>query len=360
MNTETLPITESQSVWDRMRTCGKPVVLYGMGNGAQKIMEECARRSIAIADIFASDEFVRGHFFRGYQVRRYSDICAKYKDFLVVVSFASQLETVLARIYHISAEHETVAPDVPVVAGSPVFDPDYLQAHKAELEDVYSLLCDEQSRQIYAAMLNYKISGKLCYLRQAQGTVEQAYALLGLGGEEDLVDLGAYRGDTIREMLQYTGGKYRSITAFEPDEKTFCKLLAQTQALSGAECHNLGAWSHRDTLCFAQRAGRNSALCKAGERTVQVDSVDNVLAGRRASYIKLDVEGAEQEALLGCAQTIATYAPKLCVSVYHRSEDLFALPLLVRRLRADYRLYLRRFSYVPAWDLNLYALPAPR
>lgn len=360
MNQESLRITESQSVWDRMRTCGKPVVLYGMGDGAQKIMAECAHRGIAIADIFASDEFVRGHSFRDYQVRRYSEICAKYKDFLVAVSFASQLEAVLARIYHIGTEHETVAPDVPVVAGSAVFDRDFLQVHRAELEEAYGLLCDEQSRQIYTAMLNYKISGKLCYLQQAQGTVEQAYSLLGLGSEEDLVDLGAYRGDTIQEMLHYTGGKYRSITAFEPDEKTFCKLLVQTAALDGAECHNLGAWSHRDTLCFAQKAGRNSALCAAGGRIVPVDSVDNVLAGGRASYIKLDVEGAEREALLGCAQTIATYAPKLCISVYHRSEDLFALPLLVHRLRADYRLYLRRFPYVPAWDLNLYALPAPQ
>ena len=87
-----------------------------------------------------------------------------------------------------------------------------------------------------------------------------------------------------------------------------------------------------------------------------VDSVDRVLGGARVSYLKLDVEGAEREALLGCARTIRRWRPKLCVSAYHRNEDLFALPLLIEQIAPGYRFYLRRFPYVPAWDVNLYCL----
>ena len=75
-----------------------------------------------------------------------------------------------------------------------------------------------------------------------------------------------------------------------------------------------------------------------------------------ADYIKYDVEGAERNALLGSRETIKNSAPDLLVSVYHRNEDLFDLPLLVQELNSGYKLYLRKFKYVPAWDLNLYAI----
>ena len=86
------------------------------------------------------------------------------------------------------------------------------------------------------------------------------------------------------------------------------------------------------------------------------NSLDNLLSGKSIDHIKYDVEGSEREALLGSAQTIKAHAPKLLVSLYHRSEDMFALPELVEELNSEYTLYLRRFSYIPAWDLNLYAI----
>ena len=84
--------------------------------------------------------------------------------------------------------------------------------------------------------------------------------------------------------------------------------------------------------------------------------MDSVLEGESVDYIKYDVEGSEREALLGSAKTINKYAPKLLVSLYHRSEDMFVLPELVKEINPNYSLYLRRFPYIPAWDLNLYAI----
>ena len=89
---------------------------------------------------------------------------------------------------------------------------------------------------------------------------------------------------------------------------------------------------------------------------VEVDALDSVAGGFAPEYVKYDVEGSEKEALLGSCQTIKAHAPKLLVSLYHRSEDMFALPELVKELNPDYSLYLRRFPYIPAWDLNLYAV----
>lgn len=74
------------------------------------------------------------------------------------------------------------------------------------------------------------------------------------------------------------------------------------------------------------------------------------------TYLKMDVEGAEREAIAGAEKTIRQYAPKLNIAAYHRSEDFFQLLLLIHALQPSYRLYLRHHPYVPAWDTNLYAI----
>ena len=75
----------------------------------------------------------------------------------------------------------------------------------------------------------------------------------------------------------------------------------------------------------------------------------------RATLVKMDVEGAEEPALLGAARLLARQKPRLIISAYHRSGDLLTLPELVRRLNPDYRLALRQSPYVPAWDTNIIA-----
>jgi hypothetical protein len=94
---------------------------------------------------------------------------------------------------------------------------------------------------------------------------------------------------------------------------------------------------------------------------VPVTSLDAVCeelldADTPMDYIKYDVEGAETEALLGSSRIIERDAPALLVSAYHRSADLFRLPILVHELNPAYKLYLRRMAGVPAWDINLYAI----
>lgn len=85
-------------VWRFLAEDSKPVVIYGMGNGAEKIISNLKEYSVEVADIFASDEFVRGHSFLGYKVLKYSDICKKYDDFNIVLAFATHLNDVLERI----------------------------------------------------------------------------------------------------------------------------------------------------------------------------------------------------------------------------------------------------------------------
>ncbi len=351
-------LQENQTVWQRLQEEKRPIILYGMGDGAQKILNVFADFGIVISDIFASDEFVRGHSFAGIRVKKLSEIQALYSDFIIVIGFASQRPEVLEKFYQLDDQYDVVAPDVPV-AGGGLFDLDFYKAHQEEILRAYRLWADERSRQIYWATLNYKISGKLRYLREFTDAKEDAFTqLLKPGKNEHFLDLGAYNGDTIRELLSYTEGSYASITALEPDEKNFKKLASyEEENLTGSvKLVHGAAWNREETLEFSVRAGRNSALgCRKGKRVPGV-TVDGVLQGAPVTMMKLDVEGSEKQVLEGAKETMCRFKPKLNLALYHRNEDLFALPLQVEGMCPGYAFYLRHHPYVPSWDTNLYGI----
>lgn len=356
-------VTETTDLWDVLRQETRPIVLYGMGDGAQKILDVCAQKGIPVQGIFASDEFVRGHSFAGFRVRKRSELEAELGDFVCLISFASSRPEVMALFDDLDRTHTTYAPDVPVAEGE-LFDWYFLQKHGEQLAQVYEMLADARSREVFAATVNFKLSGKLHWLReytQARETVWQDY--LRPTKREHYVDLGAYNGDTIRELLAHTEGAYASITALEPDRKTFKKLKKYAeQSVPDARLFQAGAWSEPGELLFASKGGRNSTLLPVrhevshDQRTavVAVESVDHVMAGRDCTLIKIDVEGAEHETLLGAKETIRRCRPKIELAAYHRSEDLFDLPLLLQEICPDVRIAMLHHPYVPAWETNFY------
>ena len=344
-------------LWSYLRATDKTIVMYGMGNGADKILNICDRYGIAVSDFFASDGFVRGHSFHGKTVLRYADVKEKYgaDRMIVLLSFASSLPEVLELFYRIDAECELYAPDVPV-CGETLFDLAFVRAHAEELQEVYSLLADEESKRIFERVIQYKLSGSISYLRDAESEKDEVYrSLLRAESIRSAADLGAYNGDTVRELMGYAHD-LQTVCALEPDRRNFRKLNDFAETLTAPTVHALqaAAWDRDTVLSFADSGNRNAgAFAKGKQVEVAARALDSVLDGAPVDYIKYDVEGAEREALMGSAETIVRHKPRLLVSVYHRSEDLFALPLLVRQLNPDYRLYLRRYPYVPAWDLNL-------
>lgn len=359
-------LSPKTDLWQYLSSTDKPILMYGMGNGADKILRVCEHYGIEISDFFASDGFVRGHSFHGKVVLSYSEAKQRYGRFIVLLSFASSLPDVLATIRRVAAENELYAPDVPVF-GDNLFNLDFFHAHENELEEAFGLLADEQSRKTFRSVIQYKLSGDIAYLDACEANEEATMReLLYPDSITDYADLGAYNGDTIRRLAPLAPN-LRRVVAFEPDRRNFRKLSEYSESVSSQLQITplmLAAWSHRDTLVMDASGNRNANLADAAKakKTVEVeaDSLDNQLGDLRPDYIKYDVEGSEQEALLGSAKVIRRYRPKLLVSLYHRSEDLFALPLLLQRLAPDYDLYLRKLPYVPAWDLNLYAIPRPQ
>ena len=348
-----LDLIKEQNVWDILKQSSKPTVLYGMGLGAEKIMDTLSTYGVEVADIFASDEFVRGHSFRGFKVLRYSEVCEKYEDFNVVLCFASRLDEVIEKISEINKEHTVFAPDVPV-AGGGLFSREFIEKNEKKFDFVYNNLADEESRKTYLDIISFKVSGKIEYLLNSFADKNRIYSdILKLGSAENIIDLGTYDGDTIREFLDFTNGEYAYITALEPDEKNFKKLLRNTEELFDITCLNMGAWDKKDTLIFSSKAGRNSKLAAEG-KSVEVIDIDSLELA--PTFIKMDIEGAELKALSGAEKTIKKYTPKLYVCAYHRNEDLFSLPLKIWEINPDYKIFFRHSKYIPAWESNFYCV----
>ncbi len=339
--------------WEFLKNDGKPVAIYGMGNAAERIIRILEENEIEIADIFASDEFVRGHSFLGHRVLKYSEVCEKHGDFNIVLAFATRLEDMLERIRRINSEHRIIAPDIPV-AGGGLFTRAYFEENRENFEYIFEHLADDESKRVYQNVLNFKISGKVEYLYSStEHNKDDIYRdILRLSGDESIIDAGAYDGDTIREFTRFCGNSYRHIYALEPDAKNFAKLEKNTRGMQGISLYNIGAWNKRDILMFSKKAGRNSRLSGEGV-PVKVCDIDSLISDE-ITLIKMDIEGAEMKALEGCEKTIKAYLPKLYICAYHRNEDMFSLPLKIWEYNKDYRIYFRHSPYIPAWESNFY------
>ncbi len=349
-------ITEKITSWERLKAEKRPIFIYGMGDGALKIMTVFRQMNIKVAGIFASDEFVRGHSFEGFLVHKLSEVEEMAEDFVVVLAFAAGYQEIVDKIHDIASKHTLYVPDVPV-AGTGLFTYDFCVQNQEKIRQVYDSLADDYSRKVYANIINFKISGKIEYLSSVTTPKEEIYhSIIKPHISETYVDLGAYNGDTVRELLEFTNGRYSSIYALEPDKKNFKKLSKFTDSMPNVYPINAAAWCIDTSLPFAAKAGRQSAISAFSENFVEARSVDSVLQGKPATIIKMDVEGFEREAIWGAAQTISHYAPKLMIALYHRNEDIFELPLLIKALNERYKLYLRHQLYIPAWETNLYAV----
>lgn len=357
----------THELWSLLREEGKPIVLYGMGNGADKIISVLNNKGMEFSDVFASDDFVRGQLFHGKKVMRFSDICEKYENCNILVAFGSSLPNVIENIRNIANQRTLYAPDVPVV-GENLFDAYFFKKNENKIAEAREVFADARSREIYDELIRYKLDGRINHFNKTDrdGTLFSPCPLSG--GYEVYCDLGAYTGDTIGEAIE----RYpdiKKIIAFEPSPKIFAKLKSNTEKYTDRELTlvNACAWNKSGTSVFTDGSGRNSSLSGAdmhSGKTISGAKIKEVITEAPDRYmnfsgkrllIKFDVEGAEKEALEGSLKSISDNFSELCVSLYHRSEDIFEIPIFIHKILPEHKLFLEKTPYIPAWEINLYA-----
>lgn len=350
----------SRDLWQVLQAQTRDILLYGMGNGADKLLAVCAQKGVTVKGVFASDGFVRGHSFHGMRVMSYSEVESIYppNGCVILLAFGSSRPEVMALFDRVAARYPLFVPDLPV-CGNNLFDAAFIKKHHDRFLKARDLFCDERSRALFTLILHCKHEGVYA-LFSAATSQKQAWDLLPTERINAMADLGAYNGDTAREAMQKCP-RLNFVLAVEPDRRNFRKLsdwAANGTGNCAVECHQVAISDTRGEAAFDSSGNRNAGLCTGrADATVSTDTLDNLLGGRCVDYIKFDVEGAEHAALLGAAETIRTHRPALRVAAYHRSEDLFDLPLLLSELCENYDFHLVRTRGYPAWDLDIIAIP---
>lgn len=336
-------------LWQKLSADPRPLVLYGMGNGAERVLKQLNTIGRQPVGIFASDAFVRGQSFCGYTVERYTSLAERYPNMVILVCFGSGRTDVFYTLETLALRHTVYCPDVPVY-GDTVFDMEFARQNREKLQRVYQLLGDEQSKNAFEGIIRFKLSGEFSFLREIE-TDEGLFSPVQPLCEEIYVDLGAYRGDTIEEFLSCCND-YQKIYGVEPNAKTFRKLEQNFGALRDTTLLCAAISDHDGVVCV-DSDGRGTSVSGTGKEVPSV-TLNTVVASSKVTLIKMDVEGQEAEAIRGGADLIRLHKPKLIVAGYHRSEDIFDLPLLIHSLCPEYKILLRHSPHNLAWDTNFY------
>lgn len=239
------------------------------------------------------------------------------------------------------------------------------------IDDVYSLYSDaiqvlatrNYCHNLYEQLLIYGFQRKLIYYppyRRMTGSVGKQYfdcpEILPTE-DEVFVDAGSYDGMTAVQFSDWCGGTYRKIYSFDPDIK--CKTRIQNNivkyGLHDVEFIPCGLSDKTKEQRFNSTGMAGAAVSDIGNETIKVTSIDETLNGDKATFIKMDIEGSEYEALLGAKQTIEKYHPRLAICIYHKPLDFIEIPQLILSISKDYRFYIRHYTCCE-WETVLYAL----
>ncbi len=348
-------------LWEVLAAERRDILLYGMGNGADKILLAAKEKGVTVKGVFASDGFVRGQVFHDMPVRSFSSVCEAYPagECVVLLAFGTARPEVLALVENVARRYPLYVPDVPVCEGA-LFDADFMKKHREELAAARAIFADESSKRLFDAILAYKLTGRYDYLLAATSAPDTDRHILSLNTVRRMADFGAYNGDTAREMLALSP-HLETIVAVEPDRRNFKKLSEWAMTVTNCRIipHRAAVCDQNGEAAFDASGNRNAGLCTGRTdpaTAVVIATPDSLLAGEPVDYIKYDVEGAEYAALIGTKETILRDSPRMKIACYHKSEDLFSLPLLLQQIAPHHRLYLTRALSLPAWDIDILAI----
>ena len=225
---------------------------------------------------------------------------------------------------------------------------------------LYNLLSDEKSKEVYKAVLKFKLTEDYTYLLEVKDDIKKQYfdEVVKFSDEEVFVDCGGYTGDTIEAFLKAVDNKFKHIYSFEPDERNFKILTKYVEGLEQKDkIKAIKAGVYYKSSVFYLQGEEMAIACtnEATDRKVEVCAIDDVVKFA-PTYIKMDIETFETYALLGAMESIIKYKPKLAISIYHKFDDLWNIPLLLKQWVSEYDLYIRHYECYQA-ETVVYAIP---
>lgn len=224
-----------------------------------------------------------------------------------------------------------------------------MEQHEEDLYNVYSMLADDKSKEVFQKLVRFRmIDDSIQIPTESQEKQYFEYNLFPQRDDEIFVDCGAYNGISLGTFLKENKNHFRKYYGIEPDTDNFVKLKKYISSLSDQVKAKIvitdkAVYNEEKTLMLYNLSGPGSFVSDIGKQEVNTDKIDNLLNEDGATYIKMNIEGCELEALSGAEQTIKRYKPRLAIAGYHKTRDLWEVPKMIISNEPSYKLYLRSY-----------------
>lgn len=327
------------------------VVVYGFGSRGKSIVDALLLKNIR--PMLIIDEFNPSDEYKGIRIEKLSSINLSnpLKDYKCIVTMHNNhvnLQNIYQDLLNVGFRNINSLININDEYDFINIDNGYwleksfkYSQHSTEIDAFKSLLFDNKSKELLDGIIKYRDFGDLkdC----PNGSFLDEYIPHDLPKYSDpirLIDCGSYDGLAIRKLIK-AGYKIDSLISFEPDPKNYALLIGENFDIKNALFLPLGVWSSTTQLRFNSDKDMGSSVSAVGNITIQCASIDALAKNFHPTLMKFDVEGAEIEALLGSKNTICTSKPNLCISLYHRPDHLFKIPLLIDSWNLGYKYHLR-------------------
>ncbi len=348
----------------RFEEFSNPLVIYGAGNTGKAIAEYLThqgRRIVAFVDQSASD----GQSYLDKPILTLDQFLINFNpcNFDLLVAVHNRDVVMSPLIKHLSSYGFSSVLTMVDYANAFSDDKNFrywlsprsiILEGQHEIQKLYGILADNESEHWLDSILNFRMTGDYSLL-PIPDTANQYVPqdLPRCSNPLRFLDCGAYNGDTI-ELLLARGYDIEAILAFEPDPENFEQLTVKFPDIDHVflPC---GVSSRNCLVNFDAGSGEGSHQVKEGGVSVQMVRIDDVMPRFAPNLIKMDVEGGEIDALHGAKSTITTYKPRLALSLYHRPDDIWNIPLLLESWNIGYKFYIRG-HFNSSFDSVLYAI----
>lgn len=223
--------------------------------------------------------------------------------------------------------------------------------------DIFESLSDSKSKEVLVHIMMARLTNDWKYYKMCCDNSEKGYfdkEIFQLMPEQVVVDGGGYDGDTFERFCHFYGKDYvKHWYFYEPDALNMQKAQKLLNNEKGIIFRKAGLSDTCGKIHFAQTGTVGSKCSESGKESIDVVSIDEDIE-EKVTFIKLDIEGKELDALKGAKKQITENTPILAICLYHKKNDILELTEYIKEINPSYKLYIRHYSE-SHWDTILYA-----
>lgn len=337
---------------------GKNVVIWGRGVKAISTFLDLKNKRINIlgfCDSFSKD----GDIFAGCHVISKSRL--NHIENLVIY-IAVNNESIKREILYMIESMElrdAIVVTHGLIYGAWEYDTQYFRQIIGDNEErirfIENTLNDKESVIAYRNLVSYRKNNDRKMLEEIYETSHPQYfpadGLLEEVPSEVFIDAGGFDGLTTVEFASWAGNRFKKSIIFEADDTMYeiCNEMMRIKHIDNARVIKKAVWSKEAFLEFDSTNyvfGSGNVVDYGGTCKVEAVTIDKTLEEyeEKATFIKMDIEGAEMEALFGAEKTIEKYHPKLAISIYHKDCDLWEIPFYLMKKYPFYKYYIRHYT----------------